>query len=254
MRKSGKQRQQSPVRLTCLSRGVSEGVQNGFWRSQRGRRELKELKERFPSLCFELQGDSAFVTGVLNVTPDIGYTTTLEIPRGYPRELPILHCNRIEIPWELNRHVITTNGYACLCARSEYRLHWPETCSLSDFIERLVKPFFLGQFYYDTHGCWPPTGERSHGWKGIVEAYVELCAPLSDTSLDTIIRVMQLLSRKNDPQGHEFCPCGSGLKLRHCHSELLAKLRRCVRPKDATVDLAHLLYFRQQKEAGGAAS
>ena len=189
------------------------------------------------------------MTGTFEVTPDVGYTTSLEIPRGYPRELPILRCDQVEIPWELDRHVITDNGHACLCARSEYRLHWPEGCSLSDFIERLVKPFFLGQFYYDTHGCWPPTGARSHGWTGIVESYAEFCAPLGDTSSETIIRVMRLLSRKNDPQGHEVCPCGSGRRLRTCHGGIVADLRRCVRPQDAATDLAHLLHFKTAQPA-----
>lgn len=222
-------------------------MQKGFWQTQRGCSELEELTERFSFLRFELgpeQASAAFVTGTFEVAPDIGYTTSLEIPGDYPRELPILHCDPAQIPWQLDRHVITDNGHACLCARSEYRLHWPEGSSLSDFIERLVRPFFLGQFYYETHGCWPPTGERSHGWRGIVEAYVELCSPFGDTSSETIIRVMRLLSRRNDPQGHEGCPCGSGQRLRHCHSDVIARLRRRVRPQDAAADLAHLLHFQ----------
>ena len=217
----------------------------GFWGSERGCRELEELRTRFSSLHFELHDDgSALLSGPFDVALGVGYTTKLEIPKRYPRDIPVLHCDPTEIPWELDRHVITNTGHACLCARSEYRLHWPENYSLSDFIDRLVKPFFVGQFYYDTHGCWPPTGERSHGWKGIAETYVELCAPLGDASPETILRLMRLLSRKHATQGHELCPCGSNRKLRHCHREALAKLRNCVRPEDAAADLAHLLHFK----------
>jgi hypothetical protein len=219
-------------------------VARGFWGSERGRRELEELASRFPSLRFELHDDgSALLSGTFDVAPDVGYTTTLEIPKRYPRDIPILHCEPAEIPWELDRHVIVTAGHACLCARGEYRLHWPENGSISDFIDRLVKPFFVGQFYYDTYGCWPPTGERSHGWRGIVETYTELCAPFGDASPETILRLMRLLSRKHAPQGHEICPCGSTRKLRHCHQHAVAKLRSCVRPEDAAADLAHVLHF-----------
>src|SRR5207244_273910 len=102
-----------------------------------------------------------------------------------------------EIPWELDRHIIIQNGVACLCARSENRIHWPVGSNLADFVERLVKPFFVGQFYYETHSCWPSTGERSHGRNGIIEAYVELAAPLGNTSLSVIKDLMQLLARRN---------------------------------------------------------
>lgn len=217
-----------------------------FWQTERGQWELHELTERFSSLRFELRPDekSALVSGVLNVESDIGYTVKLEVPENYPRGIPLLYCEASEIPWELDRHVIASTGVGCLCVRSEYRLHWPEGSGLSDFIERLVRPFFVGQFYYETHGCWPSTGERSHGYTGIVEAYVDLCAPLGDTSLETVSRVMRLLTRKNDPQGHEMCPCGSGRSLRRCHRDVVAKLRRHVRPQDAATDHAHLLHFK----------
>ena len=222
-----------------------------FWQTDRGKRELEELAERFPFLRFDLPPRAAapVITGTFHVSPDVGYTTTLELPWGYPLELPILHCNPAEIPWELERHVVTQNGNGCLCARSEYRLHWSEGSSISDFIERLVRPFFLGQFYYETHGFWPPTGARSHGWKGIIEAYVELCAPFGDTSVQTIIRLMRLLSRKNNPQGHEICPCGSGRSLRQCHRAALSELRKCVRPQDAAVDLSQVSQFTEVRTA-----
>ena len=222
-----------------------------FWQSDRGRRELEEVGSRFPFLRFDLPPDDVapVITGTFPVATDVGYTTKLELPWDYPVELPILHCDLAEIPWELDRHVVPQNGHACLCARSEYGLHWPEGSSVSDFIERLVRPFFLGQFYYETHGCWPPTGERTHGWRGITEAYVELCEPLGDTSLDTIIRVMRLLARRNDPQGHEVCPCGSGKNLRHCHRAAISDLRRRVRPQDAADDLTHVSRFAAARQA-----
>jgi hypothetical protein len=221
------------------------------WEADYGKRELEELQERFPSLRFNAPSGegNAVITGTFPVAPDVGYTTALEVSRAYPSELPILYCDPVEIPWELDRHVVTQSGHACLCARSEYGFHWPEGSSLSDFIERLVKPFFLGQFYYDTHGCWPPTGARSHGWHGIIEAYVDLCAPMGDTSLETIFRVMRLLSRKNDPQGHEICPCGSGRPLRQCHRIVVLDLRRRVRPQDAVTDLSHLSTFARRRNA-----
>lgn len=206
------------------------------------------MRCRFPSLQMRSTSgrECPMVTGTFYVAPDMGYTTNLEVPSDYPSAPPILHCNPAEIPWELDRHVVPQSGHACLCARSEYRLHWPEGASLSAFFEHLVKPYFLGQFYYEAHGCWPPTGARSHGWKGIIEAYIELCSPFGNASNETIIRVMRLLARKNNPQGHKTCPCGSGRSLRQCHREELMTLRKKVWPKDAAADLFHVSLFVQK--------
>lgn len=177
----------------------------------------------------------------LTIADEVGYSVTLYIPRKYPFEVPVLWCNPKEIPWELDRHVFESNGKACLCVRSENRIHWPENSSLSEFIERLVVPYFTGQFYYDTHNCWPPTGQRTHGKNGIIEAYTELTTPFGNSSIDTIERLLRLLARKQNPKGHELCPCGSGLKLRNCHVQALSHLRKIVSAEFASADLRELI-------------
>src|SRR5207244_6178828 len=111
------------------------------------------------------------------------------------------------------------------CVRSEYRLHWPKGSDLVLFIERLVLPFFAGQCFFDTFGFWPPNAGRSHGPDGIIEAYRDLVVPLGKSSLEVIEKVMRTLASTRRPQGHEPCPCGSGLILRECHAEVLRHLR-----------------------------
>lgn len=212
-----------------------------FWDSTRGIAEASELTERFPTLNLVLDREraSASVNGKLFVAGEIGFTVALELPNDYPAGVPILRCDAKEIPWKADRHVNEKTGEGCLCVRSEYRIHWPFGSSLTTFIERLVVPYFIGQFYYDTHGCWAPTGHRSHGAPGILEAYMDLAAPLGDVSIETIERLMRLLSRKADPKGHELCPCGSMKPLRKCHGEVVRNLRRNVAPQDAIADFAH---------------
>jgi hypothetical protein len=211
-----------------------------FWESTRGIAETSELKESFPTLNLKLdrEHESAVVKGKLFVTDEIGFTVLLELPNDYPAGVPILRCDPKEIPWKADRHVNEKNGEGCLCVRSEYRIHWPLGSSLATFIQRLVVPYYIGQFYYDTHGCWPPTGHRSHGAPGILEAYTDLAAPLGDVSIKTIERLMRLLARKAVPKGHELCPCGSMKPLRKCHGEVIRNLRRNVAPHDAVADLA----------------
>jgi hypothetical protein len=209
-----------------------------FWDSTRGIAEASELKERFPTLDLMLdrEHESAVVKGKLSVAGEIGFTVLLELPNHYPASVPVLRCDPKEIPWQADRHVNEQTGDGCLCVRSEYRIHWPLGSSLAMFIDRLVVPYFIGQFYYDTNCCWPPTGHRPHGAPGIIEAYRDIAAPLGDVSIETIERLMRLLSRKGDPQGHELCPCGSGERLRKCHGEAVRRMRCVVSPVHATTD------------------
>ncbi len=216
-----------------------------WWLRDPGRlaTERGRLAGAFPSLSLELSngGDRAQVSGVMLVIDDRGYSVTLEVPAGFPRVVPILFCKQDEIPWKTDRHLMPGSGKACLCAPSEYRIHWPGGSDLTAFLERLVRPFFVGQLYYDDHGCWPPTGQRSHGRPGIIESYGELLTSAEAPSEAELISWVRLIARKNHPKGHERCPCGSGLLLRDCHRDKLTQLRKRIDHRHAEQDLQALL-------------
>jgi len=203
--------------------------------------ESQRLHLSYPNLSLQPQvNDWASVTGTIEIDPDmlpeIGYTVQLVLPPKYPQEEPLLICNRVEIPWKIDRHVYEKNGIACLCARSEMRMHWPQGSDLCDFIDNLVVPFFLGQNYYDAHGCWPPTGERSHGKPGIIDSYTELLTEINNLDQEKIRSFMQIIAQKKNPGGHMLCPCGSRKKLRNCHRDLIIRLRSNIDPRHAKAD------------------
>jgi hypothetical protein len=210
-----------------------------YWDREKGRDERERLKKRFPTVELQLNRGSrtASVKGVLPVRGDISYTVDLRLPENYPDGVPTLWVDAREIPWLPDRHVNHVSGEACLCVRSEYRLHWPSGSDVVLFIERLVLPFFAAQFFFDTYGFWPKDAARSHGRDGIIEAYRDLIAPLGKSSLGVIENVMRILASRRRPQGHELCPCGSGLILRECHSLVLRHLREHVAPEHAAADL-----------------
>ena len=203
--------------------------------------ERQRLAAAFPSLALDVASVPAAVTGTLHPDSGIGYSIRLEIPGNYPRGVPKLRLDRNEIPWEIDRHVYPDSGIACLCVRSEYRKHWPPGSDLTDFLEVLVRPYLIGQAYYQAHGHRPPGLGRSHGVEGIMEAYRELLAPLGAVEAPVITNVMRLLARPSHPGGHETCPCGSGRRLRKCHRSLITDLRRVVDPEHAAADLSILI-------------
>jgi hypothetical protein len=184
------------------------------------------------------------VSGRINVSGDIGYTVCMILPVNYPEMEPLVFCEANEVPWKIHRHVYEKSGVACLCGRSETRVLWPWGSDLTDFITNLVHPFFVGQFYYDTFGHWPLTGERSHGKAGILETLVDLIPEIPGLSEVQTEKFLRLLARKNMPKGHEFCPCGSGANLRDCHQDLVIRLRSSVDPRHAELDLKEAFGIR----------
>lgn len=173
------------------------------------------------------------------VHADLGFSIDLEVPRNYPQGVPKLWCSPQEIPWIADRHVFE-DGLACLCVSSEYRTHWPPGSDLTDFLGTLVRPYLVGQAYYQVHGRWPDGHERSHGPKGIVEAYQDLLAPLGPVTQPVAANFARLLARPKQPTAHEPCPCGSGQRLLNCHQSLLMSLRRKIDPEHAKADLEFL--------------
>lgn len=204
-------------------------------------KERTRLAEAFPGLTLDTSKVPVTLTGIMRLYPGMGFSVHLEIPGDYPRGIPKMRCNPKEIPWQIDRHVDPDTGLACLCVSSEYRKHWPLGSDLTDFLEALVRPYLVGQAYYQDHGHWPTGHERFHGTAGIVEAYEELLTPLGPVSYSVLLNFVQLLSRPTHPKGHEACPCGSGKCLRNCHQSLLVELRQTIDPAHAQQDRKLLL-------------
>ncbi len=202
------------------------------------KKEAQILKQSYPSLKLAAGDDgSALVTGSLEIEQHISYSVKLYLTEDYPRREPILICDKAEVPWILDRHVFPVNGRACLCARSETRIHWPWDSNIVNFIDKLVIPFFVWQNYYESYGEAPPSGERSHFEPGIIEAFKDILKPIQNLTEEKIYRFMKLLARKKEPAGHELCPCLSGKKLRFCHSHLLKYLRSTIDPRHVRLDM-----------------
>lgn len=214
-------------------------------------RERKRLAHAFPALALDTSQVPARVSGIMWLLPELGFSIDLEVPDNYPRGIPKLWCNPREITWEIDRHVFP-NGMACLCVCSEYRMHWPPGSDLTAFLRALVRPYLVGQAYYQDHGHWPPGHERSHGIKGIVEAYRDLLAPIGPVSELVIENFSRLLALPSHPSGHEPCPCGSNEQLRDCHQAFLMDLRLIIDPEHAKADWERLSRSNREAAPAGA--
>src|ERR1043165_4378836 len=114
---------------------------------------------------------------------------------------------------------INPDGSCCLTVWEEWLVIAPGA-SFKDFLRGPVHDYFLNQWWFENKGYWR-FGERSHGARGIVEAYADVLK--ISAKAESVIYYLRLLSKKW-PKGHWCCPCGSGAKLRNCHREELWQL------------------------------
>jgi hypothetical protein len=188
-----------------------------------------------------LLAEAAVVNGICRLTMSNStqrywdYRIAFVLPDNYPATPPIMYCNDDKLPiGEIDRHIMN-DGQACLGVQGEVSQRWKTNPRILAFLDDLVAPFLVWQVYYDENGHPPLWGQRSHGLLGILEFYGEI---LSIPPGPMVVSFMKLLARKNRPQGHEECPCGSGQRLRHCHAELIKKGREVVDWQDVSIDLS----------------
>jgi len=218
------------------------------------REERKALASAFPLLRLvvvgpgfkinnvcKLKHESAIVHGIYNLDiPDscrqIEYGVVLVLPSNYAKRPPAMFCNDPKLPiGNIDRHIMT-DGRACLGVHGEISMRWLLSSTIVGFLKSFVAPFLAWQAYYDACQKAPPWGERSHFAQGILEFYGEILGRPADSS---VIGFMRLLARKNQPKGHELCPCNSGERLRSCqnHRDLIYKLRERVACQEVARDL-----------------
>ncbi len=181
-----------------------------------------EIETNYPTLHFRSRHRIVILSGSFPVCDEQGvidyFIIEIELPKNFPRQLPIVREIGERIPRIADRHMFT-NGVACLFVQEDWWLSHPNGYSLLEFLGGPVRNFFVGQSMVELRLGWP-LGERAHGIRGILECYAELTgAP----NLEIAEGYLQLLARDKF-NGRLACPCGSGKMIRHCHLPMLLNL------------------------------
>ena len=195
-------------------------------------RLANELSKACPTLHVRDGSPSIKIAGVFPVMGTHGevidrFHVRIEIPQGYPRELPIVRETGGRIPWIEDRHV-NSDGTACVMMPEERYRVWPHGSTLTDFLNGPLRNFFLGQLARERGEPWP-FGEWSHGEAGFLE-FVH--SELGTTDRVHVMRYLAALS-KSQPNFRLPCPCQSGKAIRDCCRSELIRLRRIIDPDRA---------------------
>ena len=163
------------------------------------------------------------------------YQVKITVSDDFPRSLPVVFETAGRIPPDADHHMYG-NGSACLFAPGERWRYWPTGSRFVDFLDGPVRSFFIGQALFELTGEWP-FGQRSHGAKGIIEAYGEM---IRSRNPAVVVRYLEVLSRRK-LRPRSPCPCRSGNPMHSCHLPKIASLRAKVPYRDARHALAIVL-------------
>ena len=202
-----------------------------------------------------MQGELVVAEGELIVAspncPDERFDVRIEVSPDFPESEPRVFEIGKQIPHTVDRHIEDT-GTCCTGVYEEWLVE-SEDHSFSAFLCGPVDRFFFSQVWFELtkrlhgKGEWP-FGERSHGLIGIIEGYTTAIGIEFDPeNAAPLFAHLRLLERKN-AKGHVQCPCGSGKRLRDCHSDRLSRLRSKVRPQLASRMLTRMIAHSTREE------
>lgn len=203
----------------------------------------EELVRHYPELHLYERAGFVELMGSFPITHDGAeidrFKVHILLPPDYPKAPPIVWETAGRIPRVIARHIYPSWGICCFFYPDEYRLRYPEGMSLFDFLQGPMRDYFLGQLAIEAGQPWP-FGQRAHGKAGGFEFYEEF---LGIKGKDAVLNYLQCLGY-DSLKGHQRCPCGSGKRLRDCHSTDLARLREKF-PRD----IAKSAYNRLSKDS-----
>jgi len=150
------------------------------------------------------------------------YQLQIEVPQGFPGEMPRVIETGHRIPRDADHHVFP-DGELCLGSPLRLRQMVRRRPSLAGWTQNCLVPYLCAMSHKLKHGGDFLFGELAHGPEGVVSDYRELF-DLKEPA--QVIRALELLGMKRRVANKAPCPCGCGRRLGRCSfNARLDKLR-----------------------------
>lgn len=208
--------------------------------------QIDDLTEKYSELSCVSSSSPLAVSGKLSFSAHYNsvsirdeYTVEIAVPEDYPKTLPTAK----EIGGRISKDFHTyPDNTLCLGSPIETRIKFRKQETLIGFVEDLLIPVLYAYSYREKYGEMP-YGELSHGVNGILESYKGLFQINDDLA---VIAFLKILADDNY-RGHISCPCGSNIKLRNCHGNIVRELQNFQSPGEYLNESVSILCFMKDK-------
>lgn len=172
------------------------------------------------------------------------FNLEITVSKDYPSQIPIVKevSDRIDKDYP-HRY---KDGQLCLASNFELKMYISQNANISSFINMYIIPYLYTYRYYEEYDGVYPFGERSHGIVGDLEYIKELFMVDEWKQVFDIIYFISYSSYR----GHLLCPCGSGKRIRNCHSDTLMKVMNAGLKNECKEILIELKYMIGKENDG----
>lgn len=187
--------------------------------------QIDEFLEEYPLFQVSQCGETTVLNGAFELNVEVrgiplcgDFDIKIEIPPGYPEELPKLYELSNLIPDSFEHKY--DDGSCCLGVDGELYQRFIPNPTLLHYVKDMVADYFASVKWFIRYGDYP-FGQRSHGTKGVFEFYRQFW----DVDNDQLAaRMLCIALVPGTYRGHQPCPCGSGKIARKCHSSSFQKI------------------------------
>lgn len=182
--------------------------------------DLELFLEKYPQMSLAPSNkDEHIIQGVLSLDIDDQYGVIKDdffikivIPENFPVDIPTVYELEDRFPKTSDYH---TNPDSSLCLGSKMSLkkRIKETPTLEGFIHSCVVPYLYAiTLYLQGKECFV-FGELSHGLVGIIQDYMGV---FELSSIEQVIKLLEILSLKSNQGNKKECPCGCNRIVTKC--------------------------------------
>jgi len=215
-------------------------------RSELIHQQIDDLTEKYRGLSCVSSSSPLSVSGKLSFSAQYNgvsiqdeYIVEITVPEDYPEILPTAK----EIGGRISKDFHTyPDNTLCLGSPIETRIKFRKQETLLGFVEDLLIPFLYAYSYREKCGEMP-YGELSHGVNGILESYKGLFQINDDLAVMAFLKILA----DDNYRGHMSCPCGSNIKLRNCHGNIVRELQNFQSPGEYLNESVSILCFMKDK-------
>lgn len=148
----------------------------------------------------------------------------VSIATTFPTSIPEVRIRDTELA-RLYPHAESASGLLCLGVNGDLLLRLATaTDPYEEFFNAIVRDNLFAMEYYRRYRTMP-FEDRSHYDRGVLEHYED---HFSTDCGKAALRLLQLAARDIPYRRGNKCPCGSGMRIKDCHGDIIDELRRFV--------------------------